>query len=76
MIELLVGTGPLSDVVVDLAQPSFKHDIAIRMADTSTGEGVIRRAAHREFALAARDDGDALRENKLRDAIKRAGRQE
>jgi hypothetical protein len=72
--ESLVGTDPLADVVADLAWPSFKHEIAARIAETGIGEEAVRRAARREFALAARDDGDALREAKLRDAIKRAGR--
>lgn len=73
--DSLTETDPLADVVTDLARPSLKRDIAIRTAQTGIGEAAVRRAARREFALAARDDGNALRENKLRDAIKRAGRQ-
>jgi hypothetical protein len=72
--ESLVGTDPLADVVIDLAQPSFKRQIVARTAETGAGEAAIRRSARREFALAARNDGDALRESKLRDAISRAGR--
>jgi hypothetical protein len=70
----LIGTDPLMDVVTDLALPRFKREIAMRTAETGIGEAAVRRAARREFALAARDDRDALRETKLRDAIKRAGR--
>jgi hypothetical protein len=73
--DSLTGSDPLADVVTDLAWPRFKREIAIRTAETGIGEAAVRRAARREFALAARDDGDALRETKLRDAIKRAGRQ-
>lgn len=72
--ESLVGTDPLADVVIDLAGPSYKHEIVARTVETGIGEGAIRRSARREFALAARNDADALRETKLRDAIRRAGR--
>lgn len=72
--ESLIGTDPLADVVTDLAQPSFKRHIVLRTAETGIGEEAIRRHARREFALAARNDADALRETKLRDAINRAGR--
>ncbi|KPG29244.1 hypothetical protein AN913_11150 [Mycobacteroides immunogenum] len=72
--DSLVGADPLADVVIDIAWPSYKHDIVARTEATGIGEGDIRRLARREFALAARNDGDALRETKLRDAISRAGR--
>lgn len=72
--ESLVGADPLADVVHDLALPRFKQDIVARTVETGVGERAIRRAARREFALAARNDGDDLRETKLRDAIRRAGR--
>jgi hypothetical protein len=72
--ESLVGDDPLADVVVDLAQPRFKRQIQVRATEAGIGEGDLRRAARREFALVARNDGDALRETKLRDAINRAGR--
>jgi hypothetical protein len=72
--ESLVGNDPLADVVIDLARPTFKQQIVARTAETGTGEGAIRRSARREFALAARNDGDTLREAKLRDAVNRAGR--
>lgn len=70
----LVGTDPLASVVIDLARPSYKHLIVTRTEETGLREADIRRSARREFALAARDDSDALRETKLRDAINRAGR--
>ncbi len=60
--------------MIDLASPSYKHLIAARTEATGLGEADIRRFARREFALAARNDSDALREAKLRDAINRAGR--
>ncbi|BBZ60648.1 hypothetical protein [Mycolicibacterium monacense] len=72
--DALVGADPLEDVVIDLASPSYKHLIAARTEATGLGEADIRRFARREFALAARNDSDALREAKLRDAINRAGR--
>jgi len=72
--DALVGADPLADVVIDLASPSYKHLIAARTEATGLGEANIRRFARREFALAARNDSDALREAKLRDAINRAGR--
>ncbi|QBJ96394.1 hypothetical protein ERC79_10760 [Rhodococcus sp. ABRD24] len=72
--ESLVGADPLAEVVHDLAMPHFKRDIVARTLETGVGERAIRRAARREFALAARNDGAALRETKLRDAIARAGR--
>lgn len=70
----LTGSDPLSDVVDDLAHPRFKRDVVARVAETGISEEAIRRSARREFALAARNDGDNLRESKLRDAIGRAGR--
>lgn len=70
----LTGSDPLSDVVVDIAHPRFKRDVVARVAETGIAEEAIRRSARREFALAARNDGDNLRESKLRDAIGRAGR--
>jgi len=70
----LIGPDPLSDVVKDLAQPRFKHLIAAQSAETGLDEAAIRRLSRREFPVAARDDSDALRETKLRDAISRAGR--
>jgi hypothetical protein len=70
----LVGEDPLADVVQDLASPRFKRDVVARTVETGIGEGMIRRDARREFALAARNDSDTLRETKLRDAIRRAGR--
>jgi len=72
--ESLIGADPLADVVVDIAWPSYKPLIVARSTETGFGEADIRRFARREFALAARDDSDALRETKLRDAIGRAGR--
>lgn len=72
--ESLVGEDPLADVVVDIANPSYKQDIVTRMQETGLGEAEFRRLVRREFPLAARNDGDALRETKLRDAIMRAGR--
>lgn len=72
--ESLVGSDPLADVVIDLAWPRYKHDILVRTSETGYSEADIRRSARREFALAARDDSDDLRETKLRDAIRRAGR--
>lgn len=72
--ESLLRPDPLADVVIDLAWPSYKRDIVVRIAETGIGEAAIRRIARREFALAARNDTDALRETKLRDAIRRAGR--
>jgi hypothetical protein len=72
--ESLVGADPLADVVIDIAWPSYKHLIVARTAETGFGEADIRRFARREFPLAARNDGHALREAKLRDAISRAGR--
>ena len=73
--ESLTGADPLADVVVDLAWPGYKHDIVMRIDETGLGEAAIRRSARSEFALAARDDGDALRETKIRHAIRRAGRE-
>ncbi|WP_156297972.1 hypothetical protein [Mycobacterium paragordonae] len=72
--DSLVGADPLAGVVSDIASPSYKHDIVARAEATGIGEADIRRLARREFALAARNDSDALREIKLRDAINRAGR--
>ncbi|MDZ4233106.1 MAG: hypothetical protein U1C73_04980 [Dietzia sp.] len=72
--ESLVGADPLADVVIDIARPSHKHLIVERTEETGLGEADIRRLARREFPLAARNDSDALREAKLRDAISRAGR--
>ena len=65
---------PSSLNVSDFASPSYKHDIVARAEATGIGEADIRRFARREFALAARNDSNALREVKLRDAINRAGR--
>ncbi|SEH79486.1 hypothetical protein SAMN04489835_4217 [Mycolicibacterium rutilum] len=72
--ESLVGEDPLADVVIDIASPRYKQDIVARTEETGLAEADIRRLVRREFPLAARDDGDALRETKLRDAIRRAGR--
>lgn len=72
--ESLVGDDPLADVVIDIASPRYKQDIVARTEETGLAEADIRRLVRREFPLAARDDGDALRETKLRDAIRRAGR--
>ncbi|MFD3038521.1 hypothetical protein [Mycolicibacterium senegalense] len=72
--DSLVGADPLADVVIDIAWPSYKHLVVARTEETGIGEADIRRLARREFALAARNDSDALRETKLRDAIGRAGR--
>jgi hypothetical protein len=72
--DSLVGADPLADVVIDIAWPRFKHDIVARAEETGIGEAHIRRLVRREFPLAARNDSDALRETKLRDAISRAGR--
>lgn len=72
--ELLVGADPLANVVIDIAWPKYKHLIVTRTEETGLREADIRRLARREFPLAARDDSDALRETKLRDAIVRAGR--
>lgn len=72
--ESLVGADPLAEVVIDIAWPRFKHDIVARTVATGYREADIRRFARREFPLAARNDSDALRETKLRDAISRAGR--
>lgn len=72
--DSLVGADPLADVVIDIAWPRYKHDIVARAEETGLGEADIRRLARQEFALAARNDSDALRETKLRDAIGRAGR--
>ena len=72
--ESLVGEDPLADVVIDIASPRYKQDIVARTEETNLAEADIRRLVRREFPLAARDDGDALRETKLRDAIRRAGR--
>lgn len=70
----LVGADPLADVLVDIGWPIYKHLIVERAEQTGIDEVDIRRYARREFALAARDDGDAMRGTKLRDAINRAGR--
>lgn len=70
----LTGPDPLADVVADLANPRFKAQVLVRVAETGIDERTIRRSARREFALVARNDGDLLRESKLRDAINRAGR--
>lgn len=72
--DSLVGADPLADVMVDIAWPRYKHDIVARAEETGIGEADIRRLVRREFPLAARNDSDALRETKLRDAISRAGR--
>ncbi|WP_222622184.1 hypothetical protein [Mycolicibacterium fluoranthenivorans] len=72
--ESLAGADPLADVVIDIARPRYKHLIVERTLETGHPEADIRRFARREYALAARNDGDALRETKLRDAISRAGR--
>ncbi|SRX96058.1 hypothetical protein MSP7336_04333 [Mycobacterium shimoidei] len=72
--DSLVGADPLADVVIDMAQPRYKRLITARTTETGLGEADIRRLARREFLLAARNDGDAMRETKLRDAISRAGR--
>lgn len=72
--DSLVGPDPLADVVIDIAWPGYKHLVVARAAETGIGEADIRRFTRREFALAARNDSDALRETKLRDAIGRAGR--
>lgn len=72
--ESLIGADPLADVVIDIAWPRFKPQIVARTTETGYGEADIRRFARREFPLAARNDSDALREAKLRDAISRAGR--
>lgn len=72
--DALVGADPLAGVVIDIASPSYKHLIVARTEATGIGEADIRRLARREFALVARNDSDALREAKLRDAINRAGR--
>jgi len=72
--DSIVGADPLAGVLIDIAQPSYKRDIVARTEATGIGEADIRRSTRREFALAARNDSDALRETKLRDAITRAGR--
>ncbi len=72
--ESLVGADPLAHVLVDIAWPTYKHDVLASVEEAGVGEADIRRSTRREFALAARNDGDALRETKLRDAIRRAGR--
>lgn len=72
--ESLVGADPLAEVAIDIASPRYKRDIMARTESTGHGEADIRRFARREFPLAARNDSEALRETKLRDAISRAGR--
>jgi hypothetical protein len=72
--DSIVRADPLAGVLIDIAQPSYKRDIVARTEATGIGEADIRRSTRREFALAARNDSDALRETKLRDAINRAGR--
>lgn len=72
--ESLVGADPLAEVVIDIAWPRYKRLIVTRTEETGLREADIRRLARREFPLAARDDSDALRDTKLRDAIVRAGR--
>lgn len=72
--ESLVTSDPFKVVLPRLADPQYKRLITERLPETGMDETEFRLAVRAEFALAARDDGDALTDRKLRDAIQRVGR--
>ncbi|MBB1020256.1 hypothetical protein G6030_02930 [Dietzia sp. E1] len=70
----LLTTDPLGHVLDVISSPDYKQEIKDRSRMLGMDEGDFRRRTRAEFALAARDDGDAIEPQKIRDAILRVGK--
>lgn len=70
----IISTDPWAATLDMLASPDYKQEIKTLFKSMDTTEANFRLIVRSEFALAARDDKDSLNEQKMRDAIQRAGR--
>lgn len=69
----ITAPDPWGETLSALSKPAYKQDLKTRLAALETSEEHLRLEVRTEFALAARDDKDSLTEQKMRDAIWRAG---
>lgn len=72
--DSLLTTDPLAHVLDLISSPGYKQEIKDRAQSLGMDEGEFRRRTRAEFALAARDDGDRIEPQKIRDAILRVGK--
>ena len=69
----ITAPDPWEETLEALSSPAYKQDLKARLSALGTTEERLRLVVRTEFALAARDDKDSLTEQKMRDAIWRAG---
>lgn len=69
----ITSADPWAGTLEMMASPDYKRDLKSRFSSMGTTEENLRLIVRSEFALAARDDNDSRSEQKMRDAIQRAG---